>query len=100
MCKTNIATLQKIQNQGMRLIIGVPKWTCVTSMGQELDILPVRTRCEIRVAKFVDKVKFMTSHPLYVSCTRPAIINSERSKWLIKCREIYAKLTPARDDRH
>ena len=36
MCKTNIATLQKIQNQGMRLILGVLKWTCVTSMGQEL----------------------------------------------------------------
>ena len=83
----------------MRLILGVPKWTCVTSMGQELDILPVKTRCEITVAKLVDKVKFMTSHPLHVSCTRQAIINSERSKWLIKSREIYAKLAPASDDR-
>ena len=99
MCKTNITTLQKVQNQGMRLILGVPKWTCVTSMGQELDILPVKTRCEITVAKLVDKVKFMTSHPLHVSCTRQAIINSERSKWLIKSREIYAKLAPASDDR-
>ena len=69
MCKTNITTLQKVQNQGTRLILGVPKWTCVTSMGQELDILPLRTRCEITVAKLVDKVKFMTSHPLHVSCT-------------------------------
>ena len=24
MCKTNITTLQKVQNQGMRLILGVP----------------------------------------------------------------------------
>ena len=99
MCKTKITTLQNVQNQGTRLILGVPKWTCVTSMGQELNILPVRTRCEITVAKFVDKVKFMTSHPLHVSCTRQAIINSERSKLLIKCREIYAKLAPASDDR-
>ena len=44
MCKTNIKTLQKIQNQAMRLILGVPKWTCINSMNQELGILPVRVR--------------------------------------------------------
>ena len=99
MCKTNIKTLQKIQNQGMRLILGVPKWTCINSMNQELGILPVRVRYEIAVAKFIDKVRFMESHPLHVSCSRPVMIRQERSKWLLKCKDIYNKLSPRGDDR-
>ena len=31
MCKTSIPKLQRVQNQGMRLILGAPKWTCTTS---------------------------------------------------------------------
>ena len=85
MCKTSVTTLQRIQNQGMRLILGVPKWTCTTSMSQELSMLPVRVRTEIAVAKLVDNTRFMPSHPLHVFCARPTIINKERSKWLC-CR--------------
>ena len=99
MCKTSITKLQRVQNQGMRLILGAPKWTCTTSMSQELTMLPVRVRSEIAVAKLVDKIKFMPSHPLHVSCARPAIINKERSKWLIRCRDIHRKLAPRADDR-
>ena len=83
----------------MRLILGVPKWTCTTSMGQELSMLPVRVRSEIAVAKLVDKIRFMPSDPLHVSCARPTIINKERSKWLIKCKDIYRKFAPRIDDR-
>ena len=99
MCKTSVTTLQRVQNQGMRLILGVPKWTCTTSMSQELSMLPVRVRSEIAVAKLVDKIRFMPSHPLHVSCARPTIINKERSKWLIKCKDIYRKFAPRIDDR-
>ena len=99
MCKTSITKLQRVQNQGMRLILGAPKWTCTTSMSQELTMLPVRVRSEIAVAKLVDKIKFMPSHPLHVSCASPAIINKERSKWLIRCRDIHRKLAPKADDR-
>ena len=94
MCKTNIKTLQKIQNQGMRLILGVPKWTFINSTNQELGILPVRVRYDIAVAKFIDKVRFMESNPLHVSCSRPVMIRKERSKWLLKCKDIYNKLSP------
>ena len=41
----------------------------------------------------------MPSHPLHVSCARPTIINKERSKWLIKCKDIYRKFAPKVDDR-
>ena len=99
MCKISITKLQRVQNQGMRLILGAPKWTCTTSMSQELTMLPVRVKSEIAVAKLVDKIKFMPSHPLHVSCARPAIINKERSKWLIRCRDIHRKLAPRADDR-
>ena len=84
MCKTSVTTLQRVQNQGMRLILGISKWTCTTSMSQELSMLPVRVRNEIAVAKLVDKIRFIPSHPLHVSCARPTVINKERSKWLIK----------------
>ena len=99
MCKSNIITLQRVQNQGMRLILGLPKWACTTSMSRELSMLPVRARCEISVAKLIDKIRFMPSHPLHVSCARQSMINRERSKWLITCRDIYKKLSPRLDDR-
>ena len=78
----------------MRLILVVPKWTCTTSMSQELRMLHVRVTSEITVAKLVDMIKLMPSHPLHVSCARPAIINNKRSKWLIRCRDIHRKLGP------
>ena len=68
-------------------------------MSQELSMLPMRVRNEIAVAKLVDKIRFMPSHPLQVSCARPTIINKERSKWLIKCKDIYRKFAPRIDAR-
>ena len=62
-------------------------------------MLPVRARCEISVAKLIDKIRFIPSHPLHVSCARQSMINRERSKWLIACRDIYKKLSPRLDDR-
>ena len=41
----------------------------------------------------------MPSHPLHVSCAKQSMINRERSKWLIACRDIYKKLSPRLDDR-
>ena len=41
----------------------------------------------------------MPSHPLHFSCARPTIINKERSKWLIKCKDNYRKFAPRIDDR-
>ena len=99
MCKTSVTTLQRVQNQGMRLILGVPKWTCITSMSQELFMLPVRVRNEIAVTKLVDKIRFMPSHSLHVSCARPTITNKARSKWLIKCKDNCQKFAPRIDDR-
>ena len=68
-------------------------------MSQELTILPVCVRSEIAAAKLVDKIKFMPSHLLHVSCARQAIVKKERSKWLIRCRDIHRKLAPRADDR-
>ena len=51
------------------------------------------------MAKFIDKVRFMESHPLHVSCSRPVMIRKERSKWLLKCKDIYNKLSPRGHDR-
>ena len=68
-------------------------------MNEELGILPVRVRYEIAVAKFIDIVRFMESHSLHVSCSRPVMIRQKRSKWLLKCKDIYNKLLPRGDDR-
>ena len=79
MCKTSVTALQRVQNQGMRLILGVPKWTCTTSMSQELSMLPVKVRNEIAVAKLVDKIRYMPSHPSQVSCARPTLTKTDQS---------------------
>ena len=53
MSKSSLAHMQVIQNQDMRVILGVPKSTSVASTGRELDILPIENRANIRRARFM-----------------------------------------------
>ena len=70
MAANNIARLQTAQNQGMRLILGVPRGTSAKMMRQELQMLPVEHRAKLTRAKLYRKIRGNTLHPLHTSIGR------------------------------
>ena len=83
--------MQVIQNQAMRLIVGVPKSTSAASTGRELDILPIECRANIRRARFMLKVKSQAHHPLHDAvCTPPR--RRHVTDWIQEMHQCYADL--------
>ena len=70
MAANNIARLQTTQNQGMRLILGVPRGTSAQMMRQELQMLPVEHRAMLTRAKLYRKIRGNVLHPLHTSIGR------------------------------
>ena len=70
MAANNIARLQTTQNQGMRLILGVPRGTSAKMMRQELQMLPVEHRAKLTRAKLYRKIRGNVLHPLHTSIGR------------------------------
>ena len=65
MAESNIKKIQTVQNQGMRLILGVPSRTSAIQMGMELQMLPVKHRAILRRATFHLKLLTQPNHPLH-----------------------------------
>ena len=70
MAAINMARLQTAQNQGMRLILGVPRGTSAKMMRQELQMLPVEHRAKLTTAKLYRKIRGNALHPLHTSIGR------------------------------
>ena len=70
MAANNIARLQTAQNQGMRLILGVPRGTSAKMMRQELQMLPVEHRAKLTRAKLYRKIRGNVLLPLHTSIGR------------------------------
>ena len=64
MVPSNMDRLQVSQNQGMRLILGVPRGTSAKMMKHELQMLPVEHRAKLSRAKLYRKIRGNTKHPL------------------------------------
>ena len=63
MAASNIVWLQTAQNQGMRLILGVPRGTSAKMMRHELQMLPVEHRAKLTRAKLYRKIRENVHHP-------------------------------------
>ena len=91
MSKSSLVHMQVIQNQDMRVILGVPKSTNAASTGRELDILPIGSRANIRRSRFMLKVKLQAHHPLHDAvCTPPR--RRHGTGWIQEMHQCYADL--------
>ena len=57
--------LEKLQNQAIRTILGVPRWSNTLTCQLEADIMPLQFRHEARQAIFADKVLRNHDHALH-----------------------------------
>jgi ribonuclease HI len=75
--------LEILQNQAIRTILGVPRWSCTSACQLEVDIMPLQFRHETRQAIFTDKVLRNPDHTLH----------DQISKGLQKSREVFTDNT-------
>ena len=78
MAPSNIDRLQVSHNQGMRLILGVPRDTSAKMMRHELQMLPVEHRAKLMRAKLYRKIRGNTQHPLHTTINRRQIMECHR----------------------
>ena len=61
---TQMRQLQRKQNNGLRLVLGVNKWAPTSSIHAELRILPLALRVEVFQANMLNKFLLNQNHPL------------------------------------
>ena len=70
MAPNNIDRLQASQNEGMSLILAVPRGTSATVMRHKLQMLPVEQIAKLSRAKLYRNVRGNTKHPLHATINR------------------------------
>ena len=81
---SNIDRLQVSQNQGMRLILGVPRCTSAKMMRHELQMLTVDHRAKLSRAKLYRKIRGNTKHPLHTTINK-----RQRNGWTTEIQECH-----------
>ena len=84
MAPSNIDRSQVSQNQGMRLILGVPRGTSAKMMRHELQMLAVEHRAKLSRAKLYRKIRGNTNIPLHTTINR-----RKRNEWTTEIQECH-----------
>ena len=74
---TNKAKLDKVQNWGLRMVLGAMKSTPIAHMEKTADIEPLENRRKVKILRQSEKMKRLPSHPLH---TKLKIPTKERLK--------------------
>ena len=65
--KTTKTKLDKVQNTGLRTILGAMKTTPITEMEKTADLEPLDARREFKTLKLAEKVNRLPTHPLHTN---------------------------------
>ena len=63
--KTNKSKIDRVQNIGLRIIVGAMRSTPIQQMEKTADLQPLKCRREYKAAIQGEKLKRLTSHPLH-----------------------------------
>ena len=96
---TQMRRLQRKQNNGLKLVLGVNKWAPTSSIHAELRILPLALRVEVFQANMINKCLFNPNHPLREQLNAelhsPATCNHRHKlPWLSTICRAHNKLSP------
>ena len=65
--KTNKSKLDKVQNTGLRTILGAVKTTQITEMEKTADLEPLDARREFKTLVLAETVNRLPTHPLHTN---------------------------------
>ena len=69
--KTNKQKLDKVQNIGLRIVLGALKTTPVHEMEKTADVEPLERRRNLRIVQQGEKLRRLPSHPLHSLLNQP-----------------------------
>ena len=93
MVPSNIDRFHVPQNQGMRLILGVPRGISGNMMRHELRMLPVEHRAKLMRAKLYRKIRGNTQHSLHTTSNMRQI-----NGWTTEIQECHRLVSRQLDD--
>ena len=99
--KTHSNTLEKVQNIGLRTILGAMKTTPIAEMEKTAGLEPLEGRRQAKLLIYVEKMKRMPDHPLHQKLKKKNTHtqkNINRLKW--KSLNHPSKGTAERTRRH
>ena len=96
---TQMRQLQRKQNNGIKLVLGIKKWAPTSNIHTVLRILPLALRVEVFQANMINKFLFNPNHPLReqidAELHSPATRNHRHKlPWLSTICRAYSKLSP------
>ena len=96
---TQMRRLQRKQNNGLKLVLGINKWAPTSSIHAELRILPLSLRVEVFQANMINKFLFNPNHPLRefidAELHSPTTRNHRHKvPWLTTICRAHTKLSP------
>ena len=96
---TQMRQLQRKQNNGLKLVLGVNKWAPTSNIHAELSILPLALRVEVFQANMINKFILNPNHPLHehinAELYSPATRTHNRKvPWLSTICRAHTKLSP------
>ena len=86
--KTHQQTLDKVQNQALRIITGSMKSTPITAMEDVTDIQPLTDRRDAKILMQADKIKCMPHHPMRERFSKPIRTRLKRRSFLHESRRL------------
>jgi hypothetical protein len=104
MSRTNLAALQRLQNQALRIILGVRLSTRIDALHYEANLPPLMVRYQFSTAYYAEKYRrHPPSDPLYI-IAHQSLPNQrlKRSSWQFESDRILisAGFHPSRNDDH
>jgi hypothetical protein len=104
MSKTNLATLQRLQNQALRIILGVRLSTRIDALHYEANLPPIMVRYQLATAYYAEKYRrHHPTDPVYI-IAHQSLPNQrlKRSSWQYESDRILisAGFHPSRNDDH
>ena len=96
---TQMRRLQRNQNNGLKLVLGINKWAPTSNIHAELRVLPLSLRAEVFQANMINKFLLNPNHPLreYIDAElhSPATRNHRHKlPWLSTICRAHNKLSP------
>ena len=90
--QTHLSTLEKVQNQGLRIITGAMRSTPVQKMQDVTGIPPLQLRREGKALRQFTKARALEDHPLHTRLANPCFNRLKRSSFVKEAKRINTNL--------
>ena len=86
--KTNIQSIDKVQNQALRIITGSMKSTPIVAMEEVTGIQPLKSRRDMKILLQAEKFKCQKEHPMRERFDKPSRSRIQRDNFVSQAKKL------------